>query len=93
VTNHPDEMVIGLCSALGRRIRDLADDYAHQLGGWPALSVTQAGDVRRAAELSGLAELERAKRLRGEGDAKLSEIIRLDRTAALAVRRFTRARG
>jgi hypothetical protein len=51
-------------SALGRRVRDLADDFAAQLGGWPTLTPLQATAVKRASELSALAEEVRADALR-----------------------------
>lgn len=46
-----------------RRLRDLADSYADALGGWTKLMPLQAHAVRRAAELSTLAEQARASAL------------------------------
>ena len=42
----------------------MADAYAAQLGGWPALTAMQTAAIRRAAELTALAEQARAEALR-----------------------------
>ena len=49
-TNNPRIMAIDGRSQLGRRLHDLAESYAAQLGGWASLSDTMAANVRRAAE-------------------------------------------
>jgi hypothetical protein len=72
-------------SSLGRRIRKLANDFASQLGGWPALNDTLAGNVRRAAELTALAEKARASALRN-GDVDPIGLVRLEGAASRAVR-------
>lgn len=73
---------------IGRRRRELIDCYADALGGAGALSEGQQIDIRKAAELTALAEQARAKAMRdGTGDASdLSAMIRLESTAARAVR-------
>jgi len=43
-------------SALSRRLHDLAECFASQLGGWAALSDTMTANIRGAAELTALAE-------------------------------------
>ena len=64
LSNKPRSFPVSVRSALGRRLRDIADDYASQLGGWPSLSDTMAANVRRASELAALAEQSRADALR-----------------------------
>jgi hypothetical protein len=49
VTNKPRRMAIDGRSQLGRRVRDLAETFAVQLGGWPVLSDLMAANVRRQA--------------------------------------------
>src|SRR5258708_20125460 len=51
LTSRPQRPAVSQRSALGKRLRDLADGFAERLGGWPALSVTTAAAVRKAAEL------------------------------------------
>ena len=86
-TNKPKRMVISGWTALGRRIRDLADSYVVKLGGWDALSDMQAAAVRRAAELTALAEQTRANALRN-GCADPVALARLEGCADRAVRRL-----
>lgn len=73
---------------IAKRLRQLVEIYAHALGGLERLSEGQRIDIRRAAELVALAEAARAKAMReGTGDAsELSAMIRLESTAARAVR-------
>lgn len=73
---------------IGRRRRELIDTYSAALGGAGVLSDGQQIDIRKAAELTALAEQARAKAMRdGTGDASdLSAMIRLESTAARAVR-------
>src|SRR5260370_2626063 len=54
LTSKPQRPAISQRSALGKRLRDLADGFAERLGGWPALSVTAAAAVREAAEWGAL---------------------------------------
>lgn len=53
-------------SELGRRYEDLARGYVAALGGEAGLTDAQRAAIKRAAELTVLAEQERAKALRGE---------------------------
>lgn len=73
---------------VGRRRLELMNIYAAALGGAAGLSEGQLIDVRKAAELTALAEARRAQALqKGAGDAaELSAMIRLESTAARAVR-------
>lgn len=73
---------------VARRRRELIDIYTTALGGPAALSEGQRIDIRRAAELVALSEAARARAMReGTGDAsELSAMIRLESTAARAVR-------
>lgn len=73
---------------LARRRRELIDVYTAALGGVTALSEGQLIDIRKAAELTALAEQTRARALReGIRDAaELSAMVRLESTAARAVR-------
>jgi hypothetical protein len=73
---------------VARRRRELIDVYTAALGGLAALTEGQQLDIRRAAELTALAEQARARALReGTGDAaELSAMIRLEGMAARAVR-------
>ena len=80
-------MVINGWTALGRRLRDLADSYVVKLGGWDALTDMQAAAVRRAAELMALAEQTRANALRN-GCADPVALARLVGCADRAVRRL-----
>lgn len=75
-------------SPVGRRRLELMNVYGAALGGLAGLSAGQVIDVRRAAELTALAEAERSKAMQhGVGDAAaLSALIRLESTAARAVR-------
>jgi hypothetical protein len=78
-------MVIDGRTDLGRRVRDLADAFAERLGGWSALGATLAANVRKAAELTALAELVRADALRN-GDLDPVGMVRLEGAARRAVR-------
>jgi len=73
---------------VARRRRELIEIYSIALGGPAALSKGQLIDVQRAAELTALAEARRSQALqKGAGDAsELSALIRLESTAARAVR-------
>ena len=73
---------------LARRRRELIDVYTAALGGAAALSEGQLIDIRKAAELTALAEQARARAMReGTADAgDISAMVRLDSTAARAVR-------
>jgi len=83
ITNQPSKF--DGRSALGRRIRDLAHGFAEQLGGWPVLSDTMAANVRKAAELSALAEKARADALR-DGNIDPIGLVRLEGASNRAVR-------
>jgi hypothetical protein len=73
---------------VARRRRELIEVYAAALGGADALSEGQLIDIRKAAELTALAEQARARAMRdGTADiGELSAMIRLESTAARAVR-------
>jgi hypothetical protein len=75
-------------TTLARRRRELIAVYTAALGGAAALSEGQAIDIRKAAELTALAEQARARAMReGFADAsELSAMVRLESTAARAVR-------
>jgi hypothetical protein len=87
LTNRPRKMVISARTALGRRMKDLAEGYALRLGGWSALTVGQAAAVRQAAELACLAEQARAYALRN-GCVDPVGLARLEGVAARAERRL-----
>jgi len=78
-------MAIDGRSQLGRRVRDLAESFAAQLGGWPTLSDTMAANVRKAAELTALAERARADALR-DGSVDPLGLVRLEGATGRAVR-------
>jgi hypothetical protein len=84
-TNRPRKMVIDGRTPLGRRIRDLAESYAEQVGGWATLSDMMTVNIRKAAELTALAEKARADALRS-GDVDPLALVRLDGAANRAVR-------
>ena len=72
-------------SRLGRRVADLCEDFAQRLGGWASLSDTMIASIRRAAELSALAEEVRANALR-DGNIDPIGVVRLEGAASRAVR-------
>jgi len=72
-------------TAIGRRVRDLADAYALALGGWSELGDMLTANVLRAAELTALAEQARADALRN-GNYDPLALSRLDGCANRAVR-------
>jgi hypothetical protein len=86
VTNE-SKMLVGVDgrSAEARRYRDLCSSFADALGGEAALTETQRVAVRRAAELTTLAEQQRARALRGEPVDPLA-LVRLEGMTARAVR-------
>jgi hypothetical protein len=75
-------------SAIAKRRLELFDIYSGALGGPAGLTEGQRIDIRRASELTALAESARAQAMReGFGDAsQLSAMVRLESTAARAVR-------
>jgi hypothetical protein len=87
ISNKPRRAVIDGRSQLGRRLHDLAEDFASQLGGWEALSDTMAANVRKASELTALAEQMRAGALR-DGNVDPLALVRLEGAADRAVRRL-----
>jgi hypothetical protein len=87
LTSKPQRPAVSQRSALGKRLRDLADAFAERLGGWPALSVTAAGSVRRAAELQAMCEMARANMLNGQPVDMLA-LVRLEGVAARAIRQL-----
>jgi hypothetical protein len=73
---------------VARRRRELIVVYTAALGGAAALSEGQRIDIRKAAELTALAEQARARAMRqGTTDAsEISAMVRLESTASRAVR-------
>jgi len=69
-----------------RRARELAQDFAAELGG--TLSVAQRAAVEQAATLCALAEDAASRRLGGAVDVSLEDVVRLGRLAQLAVKRL-----
>jgi hypothetical protein len=84
-TNKPRRFPVSGRTALGRRMFDLADQYAGALGGWSGLSDLMTGNIRRAAELVALSEQTRADALRN-GNVDPLALVRLDNAASRAVR-------
>src|SRR6266481_1297312 len=76
ITNRPSKMALDGRSALGRRVRDLAETFALELGGWSRLTEMQAASVRCAAEMVALFEKARADALH-EGRADPDALVRL----------------
>src|SRR5258706_7200194 len=85
LTSKPQRPAVSQRSALGKRLRDLADGFAERLGGWPALSVTAAAAVRKAAELVALSEQMRRDALRN-GCTDPDRLLRFEGISARAVR-------
>ena len=85
ISNKPHRMVIDGRSQLGRRLQDLAESFAAQLGGWARMSDLMSSNVRRAAELMALAEQTRAEALR-DGNVDPLALVRLEGAATRAVR-------
>jgi hypothetical protein len=85
LTSKPQRPAVSQRSALGKRLRDLADAFAERLGGWPALSVTTAAAVRKAAELAAISEEMRRDALRN-GCADPDRLLRFEGVAARAAR-------
>jgi hypothetical protein len=72
---------------VARRRRELIEIYANALGGASGLHGGQIVDIRKAAELTSLAEQSRARAMRGILSAsEISAMIRLESTASRAVR-------
>jgi hypothetical protein len=87
LTSKPQRPAISQRSALGKRLRDLADGFAERLGGWPALSVTAAAAVRKAAELVALSEQMHRDALRN-GCTDPDRLLRFEGVASRAVRQL-----
>jgi hypothetical protein len=76
-------------SARGRRLRDLIEQFAAALGGLNTLDRQTLDDVRRAAELTMLAEEARVDLLRRGGDANaLAGMVKLENAVDRSVRRL-----
>lgn len=74
-------------SPAGRRRRDLVNLYVDALGGVDKVTPIQSTDIRRAAELTALAEESRTKALcEGTGAIDLTALVRLEGAASRAVR-------
>jgi hypothetical protein len=87
LTSKPQRPAVSQRSALGKRLRDLADAFAERLGGWPALSVTTAAAVRKAAELVAISEQMRRDALRN-GCTDPDALLRFEGCASRAVRQL-----
>jgi hypothetical protein len=87
LTSKPQRPAVSQRTALGKRLRDLADAFAERLGGWAALDVNTAADVRKAAELTALSEQLRRDALRN-GCADPDGLLRFEGVASRAVRRL-----
>jgi hypothetical protein len=86
LTSKPQRPVISQCTALGKRLRDLADAFADRLGGWAALSVPTAAAVRKAAELVAISEQMRCDALRNGYVTDPDRLLRFEGIAARAIR-------
>jgi hypothetical protein len=74
-------------SPAGRRRRDLVQAFVEALGGPSVVNAVQLTDIRRAAELTALAEETRGKALsEGAGAVDLASLVRLEGAASRAVR-------
>jgi hypothetical protein len=87
LTSKPQRPAVSQRSALGKRLRDLADGFAERLGGWPALSVTTAAAVRKAAELVAISEQMRRDALRN-GCTDPDRLLRFEGISSRAVRQL-----
>jgi hypothetical protein len=85
LTSRPQRPAVSQRSALGKRLRDLADAFAERLGGWPGLSVPTAAAVRKAAELVAISEQMRRDALRN-GCTDPDRLLRFEGISARAVR-------
>ena len=76
------------CTPAGRRRRDLVDAFITALGGIESLTEVQLMGVRKAAELTVIAEQARARALTTDGDTPidLTGIVRAEGAADRAVR-------
>jgi hypothetical protein len=86
-TNRPRKASIDGRSRLGRRVADLAADFAQRLGGWDTLSDTMVASIKRAAELGALAEEVRIRALES-GDIDPLGVVRLEGAARRAEARL-----
>jgi hypothetical protein len=73
--------------ALGRRVKELETVFRQRLGADADDAVLDTA-IRRAAELTALAEAASARALRSDPKVTLDDVVRLQRTAALAVHRL-----
>ena len=73
--------------ALGRRVTQLESVFRQRLGD-AALDPIVDTAVRRAAEVTALAEEASARALRNDPRVSLDDVVRLQRTAAMAVHRL-----
>jgi hypothetical protein len=72
--------------AIGRRIKQLAASYCERLNVGVDPDPLLLASVERCAELTALAEVARARALRGDPDIAYDDIVRLSRLAAHALR-------
>lgn len=81
-------------SPWSRRRRDLVDGFVAALGGIEKLTEVQVTAVRRAAELTVIVEMTRARILsEGPGVVDLGSLVRLETAAGRAVRALALQKG
>ena len=78
-------------STWARRARDLADEYAHDLGGWDVLTNAQTSLCRRAAILT--TELERAEATFADAGEADPDMLRAYQTSLNSLRRTLESLG
>jgi hypothetical protein len=90
LTNNPRKLAgVDGRTTRGRRRRDLIESYVGALGGWRAVTDAQLSDIRRAAELTAIAEQARAAALQdGAVTIDLGGLIKIEGAADRAVRRL-----
>jgi hypothetical protein len=77
--------VLNVRTSEGRRLRDISDALASELGGWATLSETMIAAVRKAAELAVYAERLRHEALLGSKIDPMA-VMRAENSSARAVR-------
>ena len=85
ITNKRRRFAVSGRTALGRRIQDVADGFVAALGGWDGLSDMMTSNIRKATELTALAEQTRADALR-DGDIDPIGVVRLEGAASRQAR-------
>jgi hypothetical protein len=75
-------------TATGRRCWDLVNAYVAALGGWSVVNDLVLMDIRRAAQLTTIAEEARTRALQTTGVVDLAALTRVEGAADRAVRRL-----